>query len=47
MLLDKGEFFQMFIEEARKIMYLPPTTNAESDINNVALQNVLENFDYL
>ena len=38
--LDKGEFYQIFIEESRNIMKLPPTSSAEQEINGVAFQNV-------
>ena len=39
-LLGKGEFFQIFIEEARNLMKLPPTSNAENEINGIVHQNV-------
>ena len=38
--LDQGLFFQLFFEEAKQLMQLPPKTNSESDLNNIALQNV-------
>ena len=38
--LGRGEFYQIFIEESKNIMKLPPTSNAESEINGVAYQNV-------
>ena len=40
-LLGKGEFYQIFCEESRSIMRLPPTANGESDINSIAYQNTL------
>lgn len=44
--LDKGEFYQTFIEETRNIMKLPPRANSEQDINSVALQNTLVRLDW-
>jgi gamma-tubulin complex component 4 len=38
--VDKGEFYQIFIEESRNIMKLPPNANTEYDINGIAYQNV-------
>jgi len=32
-LLGKGEFYQTFLEEARNILALPQTSNAETELN--------------
>jgi gamma-tubulin complex component 4 len=32
-LLGKGEFYQTFLEEARTLMALPPTSTVECDLN--------------
>jgi len=40
--LEKGEFYQIFIEESRNFMKLPPNANTEYDINGIACQNVSE-----
>ena len=32
-LLAKGEFYQTFLEEARQIMLLPPSSSSEYDLN--------------
>lgn len=38
--LDQGLFYQLFFEEAKQMMQLPPKPSSESDLNNIALQNV-------
>jgi len=38
--LDQGLFFQIFFEEAKQMMQLPPKASSENDLNNIALQNV-------
>ena len=43
-LLGKGEFFQIFVEESRSLMKLPPTVNAENEINGIVYQNVITLF---
>jgi len=39
--LAKGEFYQIFIEEIKNIMKLPPTSNIENEINGVVYQNTI------
>ena len=38
--LDQGLFFQIFYEESKQMMQLPPKPSSENDINSIALQNV-------
>lgn len=38
--LDQGLFFQIFSEEAKQMMQLPPKNTSEQDLNTIALQNV-------
>ena len=33
-LLGDGQFFQIFAEEASSLMALPPTANAENEVNH-------------
>lgn len=40
-LLAKGEFYQTFLEDARHIMTLPPTTSAQDDLNLGPLQTTI------
>jgi len=37
--LEKGEFYQVFIEEIKNIIKLPPTSTVEDEINGIAYQN--------
>lgn len=39
-LLGDGAFFQIFAEEMRPFMLLPPKSNSAYEINNLALNNV-------
>ena len=40
-LLAKGEFYQTFLEDARQIMTLPPTTSAHDDLSLGPLQTTI------
>jgi len=40
-LLAKGEFYQTFLEEARELLSLPPTSSAEYNLNAKPLQETI------
>lgn len=40
-MLGKGEFYQTFLEEARQLMQLAPTSSVEDDLNSGPLTNAM------
>lgn len=39
-LLNRGDFFHTFIEEAERLFRLPPSSHSEQEINNIVFKNV-------